>query len=229
VLSVVASVPAHAQLGALRRAAQRAASGGAAPAATPQAATTQPASAGVGGSNVLELTAPVLDRFQRALAAESADRAQLAQRLAAVKTPEQYSQCNLAFYQSAAGQAEYAKLNAASERNDQTAMMAAAEAVKAAMERACGADPSERGRIQNEAQAHAEQAGLAAGEFTPRQYAVVKERIVPFCRAAAQAGGEGDVRLPGSGRNVFYVYTAAEAAALRERCGALMQALASNS
>jgi len=233
-LTVAAAAPAHAQLGGLRRAAQRAVSGAAAsssPVSPASSPAGQPASAAsrVNTGDVLEMTAPVLDRFQRALAAESADRGQLAQRLAAVKTPEAYSQCNLQWYTSAPGQAVSRKVTDAAERSDQAAMTAAAEEMKAALERACGPDPSERGRIQSDAQAHAAQAGLAAGEFSPRQYAVIKERAVPFCRAAGQAAGEGDVRLPGRGTNVYWVYTPAEAAALRERCGALMRALADKS
>jgi len=228
-LTVAAAAPAHAQLGGLRRAAQRAVSGAAAPSPASPAGQPAAASSRVNTGDVLEMTAPVLDRFQRALAAESADRGQLAQRLAAVKTPEAYGQCNLQWYTSAPGQAVSRKVTEAAERSDQAAIAAAAEEMKAAMERACGPDPAERGRIQNEAQAHAAQAGQAAGEFSPRQYAVIKERAVPFCRAAGQATGEGDVRLPGRGTNVYWVYTPAEAAALRERCGALLRALADNS
>ncbi|HKP74980.1 MAG TPA: hypothetical protein VJT67_05520, partial [Longimicrobiaceae bacterium] len=193
----------------------------AAPQAQPSAASR------VNTGDVLELTEPVLDRFARALAAESADRAQLAQRLAALKTPEQYSQCAMQWMMSPAGQAATNKLSA--NAADQSAAMAAANEMKAAMERVCGTDPGERGRMQNDAQGHAEQAALTAGGFNPREYGMIKERVVPFCRAAANAASEGDVRLPGSGHNVFWVYTPAEAAALRVRCGALMQALAQNS
>lgn len=227
-LALFAITPAHAQLGGLRRAAQRAVQGsaaGQAAAATPQA---QPSAASrVNTGDVLEMTEPVLDRFQRALAAESADRAQLAQRLAALPTPERYQQCSTQWMMSAAGQAAMQKLSAAAA--DQSAAMAAANEMKAAMERVCGTDPNERHRMQNDAQGHAEQAALTAGGFNAREYGVIKERVVPFCRAAAGTATEGDVRLPGSGSNVFFVYTAAEAAALRGRCAALMQALAQNS
>lgn len=223
---LAASTPVHAQLGGLRRAAQRAVSGPAASQATGAATPQATAASRVNTGDVLEMTAPVLDRFQRALAAESADRAQLAQRLAALKTPEQYSQCAMAWMTSAPGQAAMQKLSAAVA--DQAAATAAGNEMKAAMERACGTDPAERGRMQNDAQGHAAQAGLAEGGFSAREYAVIKERAVPFCRAQAGAG-EGDVRLPGRGTNVFWVYTAAEAAALRDRCGTLMQALAQNS
>ncbi|HEU0053245.1 MAG TPA: hypothetical protein VFQ39_08705 [Longimicrobium sp.] len=232
-LALVVSTDAHAQLGSLRRAAQRAAAGAAGSSAPAAAAspTTAPASASsrVNTGDVLEMTAPVLDRFERALAAESADLAQLAQRIAAVKTPEQHSQCTVTWVQSAEGQAMYEKLNAASSGSDPSRMTALAEEIKGAMEKACGPDPSERQRIQNDAPAHAQEAAVAAGEFNARQYAVLKERVVPFCRNAAAAEAGGDVQLPGSGRNVFWVYTAAEAEALRGRCAALMQSLQKSS
>jgi len=224
------STPAHAQLGGLRRAAQRAAQGAAGTQAPAATQSSQPASAAsrVNTGDVLEMTEPVLDRFARGLAAEQADRAQLAQRLAAaVKTPEQYQQCSTQWVMSPTGQAAMQKLSAASA--DQTAATAAVNEMKATLERVCGPDPSERSRMQNDAQGHATAAGIAAGGFTPREYAVIKERVVPFCRAQDAASGDGDVRLPGRGTNVYFVYTPAEAAALRTRCGALMQALAATS
>lgn len=231
-LAVSVAAPAHAQLGGLRRAAARAAAGAVANSpANPASPVNQqaPASSRVNTGDVLEMTAPVLDRFQRALAAEAADRAGLAQRLAAVKTPQQYNQCAMQWYQSPAGQAEYQKLSAASQSTDQATILAAGNALKAALERACGVDPSERSNIESNAPAHAEAAGVAAGEFNGRQYAVIKERVIPFCRASAQAAGDADVRLPGSGSSVFWVYTAAEATALRGRCTGLMQAIDKNS
>lgn len=226
-----AITPAHAQLGGLRRAAQRAAQGAAGtptPAATQQAQAPASASSRVNTGDVLEMTAPVLDRFQRGLAAEQADRAQLARQLAAsVKTPEQYQQCSTQWVMSPAGQAAMQKLSAASA--DQTAATTAVNEMKAALARVCGLDPSERSRMQSDAQGHATAAGVAAGGFTAREYAVIKERVVPFCRAQDAAAGDGDVHLPGRGTNVYFVYTPAEAAALRTRCGALMQALAATS
>lgn len=230
--ALFAITPAHAQLGGLRRAAQRAAQGAAgtqAPAATQQTQAPASAASRVNTGDVLELTAPVLDRFERGLAAEQVDRAQLAQQLAAaVKTPEQYQQCSTQWVMSPAGQAAMQKLSAAS-TGDQNAAIAAANEMKAALARVCGLDPSERSRMQSDAQGHATAAGVTAGGFTAREYAVIKERVVPFCRAQDAAAGEGDVRLPGRGTNVYFVYTPAEAAALRTRCGALMQALAATS
>ncbi|HEX6040336.1 hypothetical protein [Longimicrobium sp.] len=228
VLTLSVSTAAHAQLGGLRRAAGRAAgavagtpSVQAAPPAAAQPSTTAPVNRG----DVLEMTAPVLDRFHAAMRAERADLGQLAQRLGGLKTPEQYAQCQLDFYNSEAGQAVYARLNAAAESNDYARMTAVAEEVKAALARACG-DPEEGDRIRREAPEHALQAGLAAGGFSAREYALIKERVVPFCEASAAGAVQGEVRLPGDGINVFWVYTAAETAALRERCPTLLRELA---
>jgi hypothetical protein len=223
-LALAVAVPANAQLGALRRAAQAAARAAAPQAAPAQAQTSQPASSRF-GDNVLEMTPAVLDRFQAALAAENADRQHSAQQIAAIKSAEQYSQCTMSFLTSPAGQRYTARVSAAADRQDQAALMAAGDSLKAAYGRNCGPDPSERSRMQSDAGRHAAEAGNAAGQFTDRQYPILKERVVPFCRAAATAPASGDVRLPGSGTNVYWVYSAAEAAALRDRCGALMQAL----
>jgi hypothetical protein len=231
-LALVVSVPAHAQLGALRRAAARAAGNAAVSGATQQAqqqeAASRPASSALGG-NVLELTPAVLDRFQQSLAAEDADRRAAAQRLAALKTPEQYQQCTMQWLMSPAGRALTDRVTTVASSGDQQAMVQLSNEMKASEEHACGPDPSERGRMQSDAQAHAAQAGLAAGQFTAAQYGIIKERIVPFCRASATTPASGDVRLQGSGSGVFWVYTAAEAAALRERCTALMQGIGNNS
>lgn len=228
VLTFSMQTPAHAQLGSLRRAAGRATGAvQAAPSAPAAQASAAPsASQSVNRGDVVEMTGDVLDRFARALQAERADLGQLAQRLSALKTPEQYAQCQLDFYNSAAGQAVYARLNAAAESNDYARMTAVAEEVKAALEQACG-DPQEGDRIRQEAPAHAEAAAIAAGGFGAREYAMIKERVVPFCRASLATGGTGEVRLPGQGTNIFWMYTANEAAALRERCATLMQGLTS--
>lgn len=225
-LTVTLSTSVHAQLGGLRRAAQRATGAvqGAAP-ATPASAQPAPASSAVNRGDVLEMTASVLDRFQRAMEAERADLGQLEQRLSTLKTPEQFAQCQMDFYNSPTGQAVYEKLNAAAESGDYARITAAGTEAKTALEATCG-DPQEGERIRRDAPAHALQAGLAAGGFNEREYAVIKERVIPFCQAAGTPAPGGEVRLPGDGSNIFWVYTAAESAALRERCATLMQGMA---
>ena len=64
-----------------------------------------------------------------------------------------------------------------------------------------------------------EKVGQKAAGLTERQYAILKERIVPFC-AAAVASGPGELRIARG-----YVYTTAEMEALRPRCATLLPAL----
>jgi hypothetical protein len=94
----------------------------------------------------------------------------------------------------------------------------------------CGAEPVRPAppAPPSEQAPNLDAAGSKAAGLTAEQYAILKERVAPFCRAAATSA-DGDVRLPGSGTNVYWVYTAAEAAALRERCGALTAAMNANS
>ena len=68
-------------------------------------------------------------------------------------------------------------------------------------------------------------AAAKAGSFASRgQYGVVRERILPFCRSGV-AAGEGSAQVPGDGTNIFYVYSEAEVAALRPRCGEFVKLL----
>jgi hypothetical protein len=73
---------------------------------------------------------------------------------------------------------------------------------------------------RREAQARA----LESAELNQHQYGILKERIIPFCRRYA-AEGEGPERIPGQGRNVYYVYAASEIEALQPRCGELLPLL----
>jgi hypothetical protein len=59
----------------------------------------------------------------------------------------------------------------------------------------------------------------------PKRYALLKERVTPFCAFDAAARGQGDVRIPGSGTGVFFVYEEAEAALLTPRCDQLLAAM----
>ena len=64
-------------------------------------------------------------------------------------------------------------------------------------------------------QSEYEAIGAEAGGFTPAQYAVLKERIHPFCESAAK-GGSGGANL---------VFTDAEIAVITPRCSALLPAI----
>jgi hypothetical protein len=61
---------------------------------------------------------------------------------------------------------------------------------------------------------------VAAG-MTVRQYEILLERIQRFCTMVKSAandnkGGSGGVKIPGTGKNIFWVFTAAEAKTLSE-------------
>lgn len=108
---------------------------------------------------------------------------------------------------------------------------ALAQEIDEAVTRTCGRGPGARpdgtsNSVPSEDQLRGEplRAALAAGGFTARQYAILKERVVPFCAGATPPGSDGVVRIPGSDKR-FYVYGEAEVEALRPRCGALRPSL----
>jgi hypothetical protein len=62
---------------------------------------------------------------------------------------------------------------------------------------------------------------LAAAGLTVLQYDILLERIKRFCdelkaNAALGKGGSGGVKIPGSGTNMFWVYSPAEAQTLSQ-------------
>jgi hypothetical protein len=241
---VATTVPtmAHAQLGGALRAARNKVKDGVEQAVTGSASTGSQGGAsqsggsspGAGGgtrsSEVLEITPEVLDRLEKGLAAESAERAEVARFLASLTTPEQYSACQTQAVQSPESQALLERFQAEMEKHEndpqalQKLLLKQSEAVQALFERKCGADPSSQGEVRKAAQARPEAAGARAGGFTidnqrhwgqqmvSREYAILKERIAPFCRNPQQTGK--------------YAYTAAEQEALRPRCETLSRALA---
>jgi hypothetical protein len=110
------------------------------------------------------------------------------------------------------------------------AMMTLNREMNQAVETSCGpapeANPSSATETAPDPHQLAQQpaqAALQAGGFTRTQYAILKERIAPFC-ASPTTGSDGGVRIPGSD-NQFYVYSPEEVEALRPRCETLMAAL----
>ena len=70
---------------------------------------------------------------------------------------------------------------------------------------------------------------LPGAAISVRAYQILKERVVPFCNAYEQGLIKLDgnpVSIPGSGRNIYWVFTAQEAAAIAPRCKELMALLA---
>jgi hypothetical protein len=225
-LSLVLGVPTQAQITGLKKRVRGAIekATGASASAEAEAAQKSPYN-----EHVLEMTAEVVERFAAALAAEEAEREEIERIAAAVRTPEAYQTCLMGVVTGPDYEALMAASSAASEKylaNPRDA--AAAEAHRAAqqalvehMKQTCGADPdtfrsSELPKLQTRPTA----AALAAGGFTDTQYAILKERVAPLC-GLAEAAGDGVVRIPGDGKNIFWVYSAEEVDTLTPRCEAL--------
>jgi hypothetical protein len=255
-LLMMSDSPAYGQLGGLgnrvRRAVQEAAAEKPAPKPAPTPAPTpapSPApapaasapadasSAGPYNDFVLVMTPEVLDRLAVALAAEVAEREEVARIAAAVRTPEAYEQCTMQVAMSAEGQRLTSEMSARGaaymkDTADATAAAAYRQAQAAVIDHTrdqCGPDPDTfKATELPKLQVRPADAGQKAGGFTMDQYAILKERIAPLC-GVAQVGANGEVRIPGEGEDIFWVYSPAEVAVLLPRCqqlGALVQAAA---
>jgi hypothetical protein len=170
----------------------------------------------------------VVDRLARALAAEDAERREIVRLAAAVRTPEAHQQCTMEVVMSPEGQSAMEEMTAKAEaRMENPADRAAADAHLKAQEAymklvrdRCGPDPDQFENDRRNLQSRLPKIGEEAGGFTPTQYGVLKERITPLC-AIAQTAGDGEVRIPGDGRNIFWVYSAVEVETLVPRCAEL--------
>lgn len=181
---------------------------------------------------VYQLTTENLDRFTTALVAERAARQETLKLIAGLKSKNAYALCQ----QSAATSAPYQKLfNQYVEDAPKATTIEASQAVTrkftddalAMMLKTCGADPAEYPEHQRESIVRSKgfDAGIEKSGLERRNYAVLKERIIPFCTADAATRAAADVRVPGQGRNIFFVYLPAETATLAPRCDAIMSAL----
>lgn len=223
VLLLTLSASAEAQISGLKNRVKRAVQGATDGKTEQQAATT------VYNEHVLEMTPEILDRLARALAAEEADGSEVARIAASVRTPEAYQTCLMQAVTSSEGQA----LNAASMAKaeaylENTADQAAAAAHREAqaavvqyMADTCGPDPDQFHATElPKLQTRPATTGRETGEFTATQYAILKERVVPLCGLALATPGD-EVRIPGEGNNIFWVYSPAEVESLLPRCDAL--------
>lgn len=184
----------------------------------------------VRSGNVLTLDEGNLDLLEQALAAEAAERDVVEALLAERPTPDARAACEQTVLVGPQGQAVMADYMAALEKagENQEAMMKAMQEMdtklRALYARECGEPYSVE--EERELVERPNVVGAAAVGFTPVQYAILKERIAPFCTAGAGvgAGGQG-AAVPAEGSNESYVYEAGEVEALRPRCAALMAAL----
>jgi hypothetical protein len=206
-LLAVVALPAEAQLGRLKQAVKdrvESAVTGETPAAAQS--TASPAGRPLYNADVLEMSAEVLDRLARALDAEHEARS----------GPDRYTACVQEVIQGP----EMLALLDTLERETEAARNEREE--QAAVER----HTARTQRLLNQKCSHLQSGGSAsdtgrnAGQFSERQYSVLKERVKPFCsNAAALRATEA------GGRVGNYAYSSGEVEVLRPRCAALLPKL----
>lgn len=226
VLASTISTPAEAQLGKLGSAIKKKAKEAASDAVLGKEETKQAESAPAAkGSTPATAKAPappvrvaidsdVIDRMMKGMAAESAKRQVKVTYDACEKTAGS-SQEFMSLMQSFGPQMEKANDDKLSDQQKMEAAQRLAvdmeKKQKAFLEKRCGVEPGEMTVGQYEV------FGAAAAGLTRPQYGMLKERIAPFCTAAAKGGS-----VPA---NAQLVYTDEEMAALRPRCTALLASI----
>lgn len=194
-----------------------------APAGAPAAGAPRRTAGPAYNDRIIEMTPEVLDRFAAALAAERSDRAAAAQALSPAMA-QKYQRCTVQVAQSPEGKALYDKITAAMGRSDMDEYQKLAAENAALTLRKCGPNP-QSGAYRDSLSKRPVLTAAGTGKFTPEQYALLKERVVPFCKGGAEEA-DGTTRVKGFGREIYYTYGSGEAAALRPRCGDLSKAIA---
>ena len=168
-------------------------------------------------ADVVVLDADAVARLEQALATETKVRDSLAAVVKdAPRWQKEHQDCMMRLVQTA----EYEKL---ADRLD-----AAKDSEKGAIVQDMGnltiqrcGDGNQAERAQRAIDTLPERRAVAAGGFNSRQYAIAKERVVPFCKVMPAAPADGYAQVPGSGTNIFWVYKAAEVQALTPKCPSL--------
>jgi hypothetical protein len=167
------------------------------------------------------MTPDVLDRFTQALNAESAHEKQAKIAESKLLPADKRSACTLHLYQTSAERQRMQKeYEAAMQKQDMAGMQKAGNEISAFENEHCPA----RSASAVQALHVLPPAVLASANLTGEQYAVLKERVAPFCHSAPTATAEG-ARIQGRGNNIFYAYSATEVSALQPRCKTLMPVL----
>ncbi len=208
--------PAGAQRGA-PAVAKKGAPGRAVKGAEPVAAPA----ASVFDDRVLEMTPAVLDRLEKGLAAEAAERQANARVLARMRDKAGYDKCSREVAASPEGKRMMALLDA----GDMKAYQQAAVEVQKVQDAKCGPSPNSYRTVEDNLRNKPSKAGEDNSGFDYWQYSILKERALPFCTMSTPAGG-GAVKIPVRA-DVFLVYSPAEVDALKVRCARLLPALKS--
>ncbi len=180
--------------------------------------------------NVLEITPELLDRLEKGLAAEAKDRKAEVKDASKVLSNEEYQKCERAVYLTP----EYQKAireYTSTPKKDLPATRRASAAYSSRLEELlaakCGPGGNGAASARQGVSQRSAQKGQAASGLTDYQYAILTERIIPLCTAAAPAADPGGAtRIPAGGySSLYYVYAPGEVAALRPRCAKLMRAM----
>lgn len=169
---------------------------------------------------VLEMTPDLLDRLARSLVAEATERKLIAEGKKKILTRQAYGACvQQIIVGTAEGKQAYKELSTALASGSQEASSKAAQVFDARMKELtrprCGPDPSEAGSLRSGEYDRILNAGVSAFGLGERQYAILKERVAPFCAVTNPS------ELLASG----YVYGKGETDVLRARCAALLPLL----
>lgn len=224
VLGATAAAPAHAQLGGLKKLKSKVEQATSDKSKEP---TSQGAQRSPYGEFVLEMTGPVVERFERAMAAERASMEEFTKWAATAKSKEAYESCYVNALMSPDGQkitAEYgAGMEGKSAQEATAAMQAYAKKLERFTETQCGPSQDAVRARRDEVQKASVAKALEAGGFNDGQYAILKERIPPVCATdALSAAGSDGLQLPGDGARIFWVYSPTEVQVLRQNCEKLM-------
>ena len=232
-LASVIPAPASAQIGAIKKKmkdkiSQALGADSGSKAAPGTSSARAPAAGLVFDDNVLEITPALLDRLEKGLAAEQADRKTAPKLLFGAD----YDRCKEALERSPEYQKEYhefiARYGDLPESRQPEALKENMKRQDAQLRAQCGPPFAEADKLQFSLPRRAVEAGQTAAALTPRQYAIIKERIMPLCEATETAAGPGaQLQVPkkGSTSHVFFAYKPTEVEAIRPRCANLAAAL----
>jgi hypothetical protein len=196
----------------------------------PAAAESSPAQRSPYNEYVLELKPDVADCLEKGLAAENAELEAFKAWASKVKSEDDYQACAAQMMMTPEAQALTAEYQAGMQKGDQAAMQAMktfSEKAQVLLDKQCGPKPNSVDEKRDEAKKNATAKGAAACGYTERQYIILKERITPFCGSPLAGSASEAVKLPGEGRNIFWVYSATEVEVLKGRCPKLQTALKS--
>lgn len=172
-------------------------------------------------SRVIEMTPDVLDRFTQALNAEAAHGKEAKAAEAKLLKADKLTDCRVHLYQTSAERQRMQKdYEAAMQKQDMASIQKATIEISAFENEHCPAWSPNAVQALHKLPPEV----LTSANLTAGQYAVLKERIVPFCKLAPTANENG-ARIQGSGHDVFYAYSAAEVNALQPRCKTIMPVL----